>query len=80
MTDQQPERRDEADPVPRDMPDQQAADEGDRLDADPEGADEGASDGGGELPDVDEAGAGPRGAARGGGVHPEQPVPDESSG
>lgn len=32
------------------------------------------------LPDADEAGAGKRGNPNTGGVHPEQPVPDEPSG
>lgn len=33
-----------------------------------------------DLPDMDETGAGRRGAPHSGGVHPEQPVPDEAPG
>ncbi|MEV6170618.1 hypothetical protein AB0L99_20605 [Streptomyces sp. NPDC051954] len=66
-------------PVPRDLQDQQAAGTGDDpwevppADAadDPDEA---------EVPDTDEAGTGRQGAPHSAGVHPEQPVPDESSG
>ncbi|MFI2410872.1 hypothetical protein [Streptomyces sp. NPDC018947] len=33
-----------------------------------------------DVPDTDEAGSGRRGAPQSGNVHPEHPVPDESSG
>ncbi len=62
-------------PVPRDPPDQQAGNGDDRWEP---RSDEGH--GTGDVPDVDEAGAGPRGAPRQAGVHPDQPVPDEPSG
>ncbi|MER6183631.1 hypothetical protein [Streptomyces sp. NPDC001652] len=65
-------------PVPRDMPDQQAGDGEDPWDGDPEAADTEEPDG--EVPDTDEAGAGRQGAPRQAGVHSEQPVPDEPTG
>ncbi|MEU4658214.1 hypothetical protein AB0G32_30515 [Streptomyces sp. NPDC023723] len=77
-------------PVPRDMPDQQA-DAGEdpwevapglaaREDAadDAGDAEDGAT--GADVPDTDEAGTGRQGAPHSGAVHPEHPVPDESSG
>ncbi|MER5209877.1 hypothetical protein ABT063_04610 [Streptomyces sp. NPDC002838] len=76
------------DPVPRDLPDQQAdagedpwevtaeREEGDSGDTEePDETTEPATD----VPDTDEAGTGRQGAPRSGSVHPEQPVPDESS-
>ncbi|MFF4345850.1 hypothetical protein [Streptomyces sp. NPDC001530] len=68
-------------PIPRDMPDQQAyEDEEDPWDARPAsgGADEDtpATD----VPDTDEAGTGRQGTPRSDTVHPEHPDPDESSG
>ncbi|MFH8370964.1 hypothetical protein [Streptomyces sp. NPDC018031] len=74
------ERREDAAPVPRDRPDQQASDEPDPWD--PPRTGDGDTDDlpPEEAPDVDQAGAGPRGAPRSGSVHPEQPVPDEPSG
>lgn len=76
------------DPVPRDMPDQQAdagedpwevaprftATGKDREDDEDE-ADEPVDD----VPDTDEAGTGRQGEPRSGTVHPEHPAPDESS-
>ncbi|MFI9392364.1 hypothetical protein [Streptomyces bauhiniae] len=59
--------------VPRDLPDQQASHDNDRWDAP-------AQDDDREVPDTDEAGAGPRGAPESAGVRPDQPVPDEPSG
>ncbi|MET8694521.1 hypothetical protein ACFTT0_17900 [Streptomyces bauhiniae] len=59
--------------VPRDLPDQQASHDNDRWDAP-------AEDDAREVPDTDEAGAGPRGAPESAGVRPDQPVPDEPSG
>ncbi|MFA0839804.1 hypothetical protein [Streptomyces rochei] len=88
------------DPVPRDMPDQQAGagddpweaaaptreqlEQGQRTEAD-EHADADADDaddgtGGTDVPDTDEAGTGRQGHPHSGAVHPEHPVPDESSG
>ncbi len=82
-------------PVPRDPPDQQAQEGGDKLDIPrPESLKDDADEGDGtqhtdpddkgqsdkELPDADESGAGPTGKPRSGSVHPEQPVPDEPSG
>lgn len=75
--------------VPRDLPDQHARPGGDPLDIDIEGMDSPAEDDADDTdtaddPDVpdapDEAGAGRRGHPQTGGVHPEQPVPDEPSG
>ncbi|MFI6854112.1 hypothetical protein [Streptomyces sp. NPDC050416] len=84
------------DPVPRDMPDQQAdagedpwevaprftgtgkdrkAEEDEAEDGAESGTDEPARD----VPDTDEAGTGRQGETRSGTVHPEHPVPDESS-
>lgn len=85
-TDDDGEGRDAAaarpEPVPRDMPDQQAQHTADRWDAHRtdgvSGDDEEAPDDE-ELPDTDESGTGKRGAARSGAVHPEHPVPDEPS-
>ncbi|MFJ4466559.1 hypothetical protein ACIP2X_03465 [Streptomyces sp. NPDC089424] len=70
------------DPVPRDLPDQQAAtDEEDALDVPPSGkdrADEGAQGDAADVPDTDEAGTGRQGAPQPATVHPEHPTPDES--
>ncbi|MDX3523476.1 hypothetical protein [Streptomyces scabiei] len=72
------------DPVPRDMPDQQAHEGEDPWEAAPGHAggderDEGRAPEGADVPDTDEAGTGPQGEPRSGAVHPEQPVPDEPS-
>ncbi|MEU0016619.1 hypothetical protein ABZ173_03005 [Streptomyces rochei] len=80
------------DPVPRDMPDQQAGagddpweaaaptreqlEQGQRT----EDADDADGTGGTDVPDTDEAGTGRQGHPHSGAVHPEHPVPDESSG
>jgi hypothetical protein len=52
------------------------------TDADSDAADDGATgpDGAADVPDTDEAGTGRQGAPHSGTVHPEHPVPDESSG
>ncbi|WP_369176175.1 hypothetical protein [Streptomyces mutabilis] len=80
------------DPVPRDMPDQQAGTGDDPWEAAaptreqleqgqrPEGEEEADDDAGTDVPDTDEAGTGRQGAPHSGAVHPEHPVPDESSG
>lgn len=69
-------------PIPRDMPDQQADTGEDPWEAGPSHAegdttkeDERATD----VPDTDEAGTGRQGAPQSGTVHPEHPVPDEPS-
>ncbi|MBD2819032.1 hypothetical protein ACWEWL_12145 [Streptomyces rochei] len=86
------------DPVPRDMPDQQAGagddpweaaaptreqlEQGQRTEADEHADADDADDGTGgtDVPDTDEAGTGRQGHPHSGAVHPEHPVPDESSG
>ncbi|RRQ80764.1 hypothetical protein [Streptomyces griseofuscus] len=80
---QEPVGAPEPDPVPRDMPDQQArsADPWDLPPDKDDGDDREGRDGGDpgdDLPDTDEAGTGPRGAPRTATVHPEHPGPDES--
>ncbi|MFF1924239.1 hypothetical protein ACFVW8_27195 [Streptomyces sp. NPDC058221] len=72
---------DSGEPIPRDPPDQQAAEDedpwdvvGGRMHAP---ADEGPDP---DLPDTDEAGTGRRGGPKPGRHHPEHPVPDEPSG
>jgi hypothetical protein len=72
-------------PVPRDPPDQQQPQDGDDpLDAprpdELDESDEQKNEPDQSIPDMDETGAGRRGAPRSGGVHPEQPIPDEPSG
>ncbi len=79
VTEHQHQGPGEKDPIPRDMPDQQAHEGRDPWDARPEQDDtddteEPATD----VPDTDEAGTGRRGAPHSGSVHPEHPVPDES--
>ncbi|MET9714127.1 hypothetical protein ABZZ46_01740 [Streptomyces rochei] len=87
------------DPVPRDMPDQQAGagddpweaaaptreqlEQGQRTedaDDDADADDDEDGTGGTDVPDTDEAGTGRQGHPHSGAVHPEHPVPDESSG
>ncbi|MBT2393269.1 hypothetical protein J7E87_28525 [Streptomyces sp. ISL-1] len=83
MTGHRPKDQSDNDtPVPRDPPDQQQSQEGgDPLDAHgPDEFAEQANEPDQSIPDMDETGAGRRGAPRSGGVHPEQPVPDEPSG
>ncbi|MDN0197690.1 hypothetical protein [Streptomyces sp. S.PNR 29] len=69
-------------PVPRDMPDQQADTGEDRwevapsdAEADSEKEDERATD----VPDTDEAGTGRQGAPHSATVNPEHPTPEEPS-
>ncbi|MET8138306.1 hypothetical protein [Streptomyces sp. NPDC005251] len=79
-------------PVPKDLPDQQAAPDEDPLDVVGEpgqsapsrrtGAERRGAEGEVEnsekpVPDADEAGTGPRGAPHSGSSRPEHPVPDE---
>jgi len=79
--DQQPEAPGEHAPaVPRDLPDQQAQGGPDPLDI-PDGAPRtGPPHRPDDVPDLDEPGTRRRGKPHSGGVHPEQPVPDEPSG
>ncbi|MEU0369725.1 hypothetical protein ABZ070_05570 [Streptomyces sp. NPDC006283] len=73
---------DSDEPLPRDMPDQQAGaedpwDAEDRTPGEPGRTDEKADD----VPDIDEAGAGPQGATPADEqANPEMPTPDESPG
>ncbi|WP_328875684.1 hypothetical protein OHT76_39540 [Streptomyces sp. NBC_00287] len=62
-------------PVPRDLPDQQAGEGQDPWDVDPAPEDEEQDD---DVPDSDEAGSARKGAPRDANVHPEHPAPDES--
>lgn len=87
MTEYRPEgQAANEDPIPRDMPDQQANGNEDPWEVvTPGGRDE---DDGGDaahddasdtsVPDTDEAGTGRQGAPQPGSPHPEHPVPDES--
>ncbi|WP_149823808.1 hypothetical protein [Streptomyces tailanensis] len=71
------------DPVPRDLPDQQANEGEDPWEvASTQGSDGEEEDGepATDVPDTDEAGTGRQGAPQSGAVNPEQPVPDEPSG
>ena len=86
MTDRRPHdpadaEKDPGTQVPRDLPDQQAQEDGEPLEtADSHDSDEDTQDPDASLPDMDESGAGRSGEPRSGAVHPEQPVPDEPSG
>ncbi|MET9895938.1 hypothetical protein ABZZ47_38245 [Streptomyces sp. NPDC006465] len=62
-------------PVPKDLPDQQAAPDEDPLDV--VGEAENLEKPDAEVPDADEAGTGPGGAPHSGSSRPEHPVPDE---
>ncbi|MFE7271518.1 hypothetical protein [Streptomyces sp. NPDC057623] len=65
-------------PVPRDLPDQQANGGEDPWEVPVEPADDaGEAD---DVPDTDEAGTGRQGAQPSGAVHPEHPAPEEPSG
>ncbi|MPY50617.1 hypothetical protein [Streptomyces acidicola] len=67
-------------PVPRDMPDQQAHGGDDPWDVVPEDGDpNGEATPATDVPDTDEAGSGRRGVPKPGSIHPEQPVPYEST-
>ncbi|MFK4103305.1 hypothetical protein ACI2L1_25150 [Streptomyces sp. NPDC019531] len=72
------------DPVPRDLPDQQAGEGEDpwELDNGPggPGEDTPGSDEPEDVPDTDEAGTSRQGAPRSDTVHPEHPGAEESSG
>ncbi|MFG2721191.1 hypothetical protein ACGFW5_23260 [Streptomyces sp. NPDC048416] len=86
MNDRRPEGPGDAgapvpEPIPRDLPDQQAGGEGDRWDA-ADHPDEGTHGDrpDREVPDTDEAGTGRRGAPHSGSKRPGHPVPHESTG
>ncbi|MEU0895939.1 hypothetical protein [Streptomyces massasporeus] len=73
-------------PIPRDMPDQQADEGEDPWEVAPRFTSTGENDThrdddepAGDVPDTDEAGTGRQGAPHSGTVHPEHPVPDEPS-
>lgn len=67
-------------PVPRDMPDQQAGAGEDPWEVAPEHDDaDGEEAPVTDVPDTDEAGTGRQGAPKSGSVHPEQPVPNEAT-
>ncbi|WP_369174601.1 hypothetical protein AB5J49_44765 [Streptomyces sp. R28] len=65
-------------PVPRDLPDQQANPGEDPWEVPVEPADDSTE--ADDVPDTDEAGTGRQGAARSGTGHTEHPVPEEPSG
>lgn len=65
-------------PVPRDLPDQQAGTGDDPWETAADADADAETDT--DVPDTDEAGTGRQGAPHSGAVHPEHPVPDESSG
>ncbi|GHI03652.1 hypothetical protein AQI88_35950 [Streptomyces cellostaticus] len=65
-------------PVPRDLPDQQARPGGDPWEA-AAGQRPDDEPGAEDVPEPDEAGTGPRGAPRSATVHPEHPTPQEPS-
>jgi hypothetical protein len=64
-------------PVPRDMPDQQAGADEDPWEVDDPVNTEADERPDPDVPDADEAGAGKQGAPHSGSPHPEHPVPDE---
>ncbi len=66
-----------AEPVPRDLPDQQTDAGEDPWEVPAEQVDDSTTED--DVPDTDEAGTGPSGAPRSASAHPEQPVPDEST-
>ncbi|MFE9118339.1 hypothetical protein [Streptomyces sp. NPDC007172] len=68
-------------PIPHDLPDQQAGADGDPWEApDRSAAGTRSERPDPEIPDTDEAGTGRRGAPHSGSKRPEHPVPHESTG
>ncbi|MBT2416791.1 hypothetical protein J7F01_09745 [Streptomyces sp. ISL-22] len=65
-------------PIPRDLPDQQADAGEDPWEVSVAPADDTAE--ADDVPDLDEAGTGRQGAAQPGTVHPEHPAPEEPTG
>ncbi|MFG3280535.1 hypothetical protein [Streptomyces sp. NPDC048111] len=88
MSDRRPEGPGDAgapvpQPIPHDLPDQQAGTEGDHDPWDAPESAEGSTRGqrpDPEIPDTDEAGTGRRGAPHSGSKRPGHPVPHESTG
>ncbi|MCW7946634.1 hypothetical protein AAW14_32825 [Streptomyces hygroscopicus] len=79
MTDQQQEGPGEnAAPIPRDMPDQQAHGGEDPWEGRRASDDDTGQEAAPDVPDTDEAGTGRQGAPHSAAVHPDHPVPDES--
>lgn len=77
MTERREGVAEHSDPIPRDLPDQQARDGEDPWEVAPQSA--GADDEGDrEVPDTDEAGTGRRDAPQRANPHPGHPEPDES--
>lgn len=70
----------DGEPVPRDLPDQQAGEDEDPWDAAPDTADEDAPDTDTDVPDTDEAGTGRQDAPRPADAPSDHPVPDEPTG
>ncbi|MFH0519425.1 hypothetical protein ACHBTE_19910 [Streptomyces sp. M41] len=66
-----------ADPIPRDMPDQQATAGEDPWEIPVGPADDRKEPD--DVPDTDESGTGRQGAPQSGTVHPEHPTPEEPS-
>jgi hypothetical protein len=66
------------DPIPRDLPDQQAHEGEDAWDVAPASGGDDEDDSATDVPDTDEAGTSRQGSARSDTVHPEHPGPDES--
>jgi hypothetical protein len=66
------------DPIPRDLPDQQAREGEDPWEVAPGSADPDADGTATDVPDTDEAGTGRQGAPQKASPNPEHPVPDES--
>ncbi|MFJ9147708.1 hypothetical protein ACIRP7_06465 [Streptomyces sp. NPDC102270] len=68
------------DPVPRDLPDQQAGEGEDPWEVATVPGGEPGTDESEDVPDTDEAGTGRQGEQRSDTVHPEHPGAEESSG
>ncbi|MEV6999102.1 hypothetical protein AB0N62_15630 [Streptomyces sp. NPDC093982] len=66
-------------PIPRDLPDQQAAPGEDPWDL-PAGPAQDTTTEADDVPDTDEGGTSRQGARQSGAVHPEHPAPEESPG
>ncbi|MGW6731138.1 hypothetical protein [Streptomyces sp. NPDC055013] len=66
-------------PIPRDLPDQQATTGEDPWEV-PAGPAKDTTTEADDVPDTDEAGTGRQGARQSGAVHPEHPAPEESPG
>ncbi|MEU9517322.1 hypothetical protein [Streptomyces sp. NPDC048224] len=69
-----------ASPTREQLEHQQGLDDERSEDGGADGAGDAQSEPAADVPDTDEAGTGRQGAPHSGAVHPEHPVPDESSG